>query len=39
MEDQYLLKEIKILNRLSGSVWKSVMRLRGLDEKDKDVEA
>ena len=34
-----LIKEIMILNRVSGSVWKSVIRLRGLDEKDRDVES
>ena len=38
VEDQNLLKEIQILNRLSGSVRKSVKRLRGLDEKDGNVE-
>ena len=38
MGNQDLLKEIKILHRLSGSVWKSVVRLRGLNEKDRDVE-
>ena len=36
--DQDLSKEIKILHRLSGSVWKSVIRLRGLNEKNRDVE-
>ena len=36
--DQDLLKEVKILHRLSGSVWKSVIRLRGMNEKDRDVE-
>ena len=39
VEGQDLLKEIMILNRVSGSVWKSVIRLRGLDEKDRDVES
>ena len=39
VEGQDLIKEIMILNRVSGSVWKSVIRLRGLDEKDKDVES
>ena len=29
MGDQDLLIEIKILHRLSGSVWKSVIRLGG----------
>ena len=38
VEGQDLLKEIMILNRVSGSVWKSVIRLRGLDDKDRDVE-
>ena len=39
VEGQDLLKEIMILNRVSGSVWKSVIRLRGLDDKDRDVES
>ena len=36
--DQDLSEEIKILHRLSGSVWKSVIRLSGMNEKDRDVE-
>ena len=38
VEHQYLSKEIKILHRLSGSVYKSVIGLRGLNEKNRDVE-
>ena len=32
------LWEIKILHRLSVSVWKSVIRFRGMNEKGRDVE-
>jgi len=37
-DHQHLLKEIKILHRLSWSVWKSAIRLRGMNKKDRDVE-